>query len=149
MKQSVVCVILILILLPLCAKEPKNPTRAMVYSALIPGGGQFYNESYYKSAGFFSVEALLAGAALYHDSKADNYKDKLASTSDPLLQQEYRSLRQDHRDLRKRYFWLLGIVTVGSMLDAYVEAKLDDFEAEKAGLHLRFEGDGLSLEFRY
>lgn len=149
MKHTAVCVILILILLPLGAQKPKNPTRAMVYSALIPGGGQFYNESYYKSAGFFGVEALLVGAALYHDGKADSYKDKLNSTTDAILLQEYRKLRQDHRDLCKRYFWLFGIVTVGSMLDAYVEAKLDNFEAEKAGLHLRFEGEGLSLEYRW
>ncbi len=149
MKRIVVCAIIMLILLTLNAQTPRNPTRAMVYSAFLPGGGQFYNGKYLKSGSFFGVEALLAGAAIYHDGKADSYKDKLKTTTDAILLQEYTNLRKDHQDLRKRYFWLLGIVTVGSMLDAYVDAKLYNFEAEKSKLHLLFEGDNLKLELEF
>lgn len=131
------------------AQAGRNPGLAAISSAVIPGGGQFYNHSYVKAGVFFALESCLVGAALYHDSKADDFKDKLNSTTDAILQQEYRNQRKVHQDLRKRYFWLLGIGVAGSMLDAYVEAHLADFESEKSKLHLRFEGDALSLELHY
>lgn len=149
MKQIFVGMLILLAMLPLAAQKLKSPTRAALYSAVIPGGGQLYNRSYLKAGAFFALEASLAGAALYHDAKADDYKDKLNATTDATLQREYRNLRKDQQDLRTRFFWLLGFAAAGSVLDAYVEAHLDGFEAEKSKLHLRFEGNELSLELRF
>ena len=149
MKRILLSALLLFFWLGCLAQAKKSPALAAVSSALIPGGGQLYNHSYVKAGVFFSLESCLLGAALYHNNKADAFKDKLNSTTDAILQQEYRNKRKDHQDLRKRYFWLLGIGVAGSMLDAYVEAHLADFESEKSKLHLRFEGDALILELRY
>lgn len=52
--------------------ERKSPLRAALYSALLPGAGEFYTESYWKAGGFFLAEAALWGLYLINDSKGDD-----------------------------------------------------------------------------
>jgi len=128
----------------------QNPTRAMLYSALLPGGGQIYNQQYVKAGVVIGLQAYLAGLAIYHDNKADDYKKLAANTTDVYLNQLYRVRSQEFTAKRTSDFWWIGVTAVISILDAYVDAHLSDFEAEKTRLHKRFEGDTiyLGLEFK-
>ncbi|MFA7017066.1 MAG: DUF5683 domain-containing protein, partial [Candidatus Cloacimonadaceae bacterium] len=58
-----------------------NPTRAMLYSALIPGGGQVYNKAYVKAGIVVGLQAWNVGRVFYNDAKADDFakKKKLAT----------------------------------------------------------------------
>ena len=44
--------------------NPKSPTKAMLFS-IIPGGGQVYNEDYWKAPIMFGGAAVVFGSALY------------------------------------------------------------------------------------
>ena len=49
----------------------------------------------------------------------------------------------------KNDIWWLGITAGLSMLDAYVDAHLSDFESEKEKIRLRFSGDALLLQYNF
>lgn len=105
----------------------KSPTTAVLLS-LIPGGGQIYNEQYWKAplfagvAGFFLVQAVH-----YHNL----YRDQVALVdATPETDGTYARLKRirevyrDERDLNIAYY--LG-VDILCMIDAYVGAHLFDF----------------------
>jgi len=126
-----------------------NPTHAMLYSAFIPGGGQIYNKAYVKAGVVIGVQAYLLGSVLYKDAKVQDYKEKLQNESDAYLVQYYRDRRDEYRERRTSDIWWMGITAALSVLDAYVDAHLSDFDAEKEKLHLRFEGDTLQLQYHF
>ncbi|MEX2117356.1 MAG: hypothetical protein WEB37_10750 [Bacteroidota bacterium] len=51
--------------------RPKSPLRAAAYSVVVPGAGEFYAESYWRSAAFFGTEILLWVAYAVYDGKGD------------------------------------------------------------------------------
>ncbi|MDY0150732.1 MAG: DUF5683 domain-containing protein [Candidatus Cloacimonas sp.] len=149
MKKHALCILLLLLIGLLSAQPTKNPTRAALYSAFVPGGGQLYNHAYFKAGLVIGVQGYFIGSALYHDAKADDYKQQLEGLSDPLTIQQIRAKQKEYQDLRTSDFWWMGITMTLSVLDAWVDAHLYDFDAQKEKLHLRFEGDTLLLEKRF
>lgn len=53
------------------AVQHKSPLRAALYSAVIPGAGEFYTEAYWRSAAFFAAEVALWVVYSVYDSKGD------------------------------------------------------------------------------
>ena len=95
-------------------KKKKNPTGAMVRSILIPGWGQFYNGKYFKAVAVFAIETGIVASAIYLDQLASDSKTE-----------EEKAYYLDQRNAR--YWWLL-LAKLLSMLDAYVDAQLSDFD---------------------
>lgn len=126
-----------------------NPTHAMLYSAFIPGGGQFYNHAYVKAGIVIGVQGYLAGNTLYHNAKVQDFKKKLDSAEDAYLQQHYQDQIDEYRARRTSDIWWMSITAVLSVLDAYVDAHMMDFEAEKQKLHLRFQDEQLQLQYHF
>lgn len=52
--------------------QKKSPLLAGVLSFVVPGAGEFYSESYIKSAAFIAVEAAAITIGLIYNSKGDN-----------------------------------------------------------------------------
>ncbi|MEX2089656.1 MAG: DUF5683 domain-containing protein [Bacteroidota bacterium] len=50
----------------------KSPVQAALYSAVLPGAGEFYAESYWKAGGFFLAEVALWGWYVVNDSKGND-----------------------------------------------------------------------------
>lgn len=50
--------------------ETKSPIKAALFSAVLPGAGEWYTESYKSAIGFFAAEVVFIGAYLYYDSEA-------------------------------------------------------------------------------
>lgn len=104
----------------------KSPLGAVVRSAIIPGLGQIYNESYYKVPIIWGF----AGWFIY------NWIDlnKLYQNNKNLYQQNNQSifkLRRDfYRDQRDKFAIYLGLVYFLNLVDAYVDAHLFDFYIE-------------------
>lgn len=121
----------------------------MLYSAFIPGGGQIYNHAYVKAGIVIGVQGYLIGSTVYHDAKVQDFKQKLKTTNDAYLQQRYRDQRDDYRARRTSDIWWMGITAALSVLDAYVDAHLADFDAQKQKLHLRFEDEQLKLQYQF
>jgi hypothetical protein len=122
----------------------KDPTAAMLWS-IIPGGGQFYNESYLKSGLFLVSASMLTGFTVYNYYKffplQDQYDSNIISLSllddtDPLrftLEQENRTVlnrKENFRDNAHLSLFLLGISYFVATMDAYVGAHLYDFDVD-------------------
>lgn len=117
------------------ARKRKNPTGAMLRSLALPGWGQFYNQQYWKAALVVAGEAAIIASAVYYHNL---YKD--ATTTDA---QEF------YLDQRNVRFWWLGAAILISMLDAYVDAHLYNFdESESLALrpHAGYGHDGFAAQ---
>ncbi len=101
----------------------KSPWGAVLRSAIIPGWGQFYTESYWKIPVIWGV-----GAWLIYEWSQDNKfykqsKDLLKTTGDTRYG-DYINFYQDQRDLFSIY---IGLTYLLNLVDAYVDAQLFDF----------------------
>lgn len=102
----------------------------MLYSALLPGAGQAYNESYWKvpvvvGFGVYFASMWLHNNRLYHD-----YRDQYIASitpEDPGGDQNLQMLREFYRDERDTFTWYFFILYFLNIADAYVDASLYDF----------------------
>ncbi len=101
----------------------KSPWGAVLRSALIPGFGQIYNESYWKAPIIWG----LAGWFIYNWNDLNNlYKDnqELYKLNNQSI---YRIRRDFYRDQRDKFAIYLGLLYFLNLVDAYVDAHLFDF----------------------
>lgn len=108
----------------------------MLFSAIVPGGGQVYNRSYWKvpvvlGFGVYFVSEWLSNNRRYLDYR-DQYSATLAQASP---NDNLRRVRDFYRDQRDAFAWYYLILYVINIADAYVDASLYDFNV----------GDDLSL----
>ena len=149
MKRRILAIIIITISGCLLAQPVnKDPTKAVLYS-LFPGGGQIYNEAYIKAGAVIGLQSYLIATAIHNDHKVNDYQDKISSTTDPILIESYKSKQRNYKEKRTRDFWLIGLTMAFSTLDAYIDAHLSNFNADKEKIHLRFEEDTLLIEYKF
>jgi len=147
-------IILPLIVLTLCAplvsyETGKTPTKAALYSFLLPGGGQYYNESYWKTLLWGGSECGFIALTSYHHSKFNEYKDKRANAVDQTEWKKWNRKAGDQLHKRNNGFWWLGSTLILSMMDAYVDASLFNYDEEEQKLDLKFSGSYLGVEYRF
>ena len=127
-------------------EEPeRNATNAMLFSMLIPGGGQFYNKKYIKSAIEFASESILIIFTLHYHIKMNNAYEKYEQT---LKQEDYNKYSNLY-EKRQSMFWWLSALKFLSVIDSFVDAKLYNFDEKKKKIELRFEGNSVSLNYRF
>jgi len=131
------------------AQAKRDLNRAMLYSALIPGGGQIYNRAYLKAGLVIGIQGFLIGSAVYHDGKRDDFEEQARNTSDAYLAQQYQARSRDYRDSLNNDIWWIGITAALSVIDAYVDAHLHDFAAQEEKIRLRFGDGNLLLQYRF
>lgn len=131
-----------------------NPQRALWLALVIPGAGQIYNRKYWKLPLFYGgiigcVYAIRWNNMMYHDySQAyldimDNdpntasYKQflHLGKTIDSTNEARYKELFRKRKDYYRRYrdlsiFCMIGVYAL-SVIDAYVDAELSEFDISK------------------
>ena len=131
-----------------------NPQRAMWLALVIPGGGQIYNRKYWKLpivyGGFVGcVYAMMWNNMMYRDY-SQAYLDimdddpgtasynkflHLGRTIDKSNEERYKQIFKSRKDKYRRwrdlsFFTMIGIYAV-SVIDAYVDAELSDFDISK------------------
>ena len=94
----------------------KSPKGAMIRSLVFPGWGQWYNEQKIKAVLVFSLESFLLRLSVYYPHKAAN---SVSGSQAELFYKDKRNLT---------YLWIGGF-TLLSMLDAYIDAHLYDFDS--------------------
>ncbi len=111
-------------------KMKKSPWKAVAYSAILPGAGQLYNESYWK----IPIIAGLGGYFVYEWIKNNNsyldYKQLYVDSQTPQNPSgnlQLQSLREFYRDQRDNFIIYSLILYVVNLIDAYVDAQLYDF----------------------
>jgi hypothetical protein len=111
-------------------KKHKSTTAAMLFSAALPGAGQFYNESYWKIPIILGLGGYWGYEWVQMNNELKTYKSKYTESLvkfPPLGIKEYRNLRDFYRSERDKFAWYLGILYVLNIVDAYVDASLFEF----------------------
>lgn len=106
----------------------KSPTTAVILSLLLPGAGQFYNESYWKAPLFLGATGVLTYLIFDNHSKYSKEQDKYdkMNISDPNKIQS-KVIKEYYRDQRDQDVFYLAGVYIFAAVDAYVGAHLYDF----------------------
>jgi hypothetical protein len=115
--------------------QKKSPTGAMVRSVVIPGWGQFYTKHYIKGGLIFCLETGLVLSAILEDKKAQ----------DVYLVDYDEYLRRIDR--RNGYIWWTVGVIAYSMIDAYVDAHLFNFDEDEIGISLEQTNSSPGISF--
>ena len=131
------------------AETEKKPTNAMLYSAFIPGGGQIYNGKYIKAGIVIGVQSYLITSAIYHIDKKDEYNRKASSATTINDRLYYESKRDGFRDMERNDYWWIAITALLSIADAFVDAHLSDFQAQRDKVHLRFDDQMMMFEYSF
>jgi hypothetical protein len=117
----------------------KSPWGAVLRSAVIPGFGQFYNESYWKIPVIWGIGALLIAGWVHNNNLYKENRDLYIDLGDNL----YREKRDFYRDQRDNFTIYLVITYLLNLVDAYVDAHLFDFQVEED-----FGSNGLRMNFQ-
>ncbi|MDB5033256.1 MAG: hypothetical protein JWQ98_497 [Chlorobi bacterium] len=130
----------------------RSPTTAVLLS-IVPGGGQYYNQQYWKvplfavSAGYFLFQAIRYNSLFVAKANEADQAGQ-SSTLYPALKFQRESYR-DNRDANFAYF--LGVEALG-MIDAYVGAHLFDFNVDddiSSHIYLDPGGRSIGLNIRF
>ena len=105
----------------------KSPWGAVLRSAVLPGFGQFYNESYWKIPVIWGAGALLISGWVYNNNLYNDNKDLYTNTGQTIYQ--YR--RDFYRNQRDNFTIYLVVLYILNLVDAYVDAHLYDFTVEE------------------
>lgn len=105
----------------------KSPWGAVARSAVIPGWGQFYNESYWKIPVVWGTAAWFVYNWVDNNNLYNDYKSLYQSSES----EYYRRLRNFYRDQRDKFTIYLGLLYLLNLVDAYVDAHLFDFNVNE------------------
>jgi hypothetical protein len=111
----------------------KSPWGAVLRSAIIPGWGQYYNDSYFKIPVIWGAMGSFIYGWFYYDKF---YRDARSEFNESLLVtangnsdlKRNRDFYRDERDLFTIYFVLVYVL---NLIDAYVDAHLFDFDVSE------------------
>ncbi len=108
----------------------KSPTGAMLRSAVLPGWGQFYNESYWKIPIVWGASGWFIYMWIDRNNLYKKYQDlyNISLTETTSGDSQYKTLRNFYRDNRDQFAIYFGIAYFLNIIDAYVDAHLFDFD---------------------
>jgi hypothetical protein len=112
-----------------------NPTKAGLYSAVLPGLGQFYNKKYWKIPVVWGAVGTGVGIALWNQNQYERYRGyyiaKLNGTpnefvdSKPYLDKVALGNTQDTAKRQRDYaIAITGLIYILNIVDAVVDAHL-------------------------
>ena len=105
----------------------KSPWGAVLRSAIIPGWGQIYNQSYIKAPVVWGIFGALAAGWIHYNNKYIDSRALYLSTQNDVYRQN-RDFYRDQRDLMSIY---IGLAYFLNLVDAYVDAQLFDFTVKE------------------
>ncbi|HRE39787.1 MAG TPA: DUF5683 domain-containing protein [Ignavibacteria bacterium] len=111
-------------------KNSKSPATATILSAVLPGAGQFYNESYWKIGVIAGLGGYFTYEIIRSNNDVSNYSNQYNNTITPENPQgdiRLKNLRDFYVDQRDRFYIYAGILYIVQLVDAYVDAELYDF----------------------
>lgn len=114
----------------------KSAWGAVLRSAVLPGFGQFYNESYWK----IPVVLGALGYLVYQWNSSNNsyikYRDlynwSLTTSKEDNIQKFYYDTREKFKDQRDLFAVFIGLAYFLNLVDAYVDAHLFDFDIKES-----------------
>lgn len=117
-------------------KEPHSPTKASIYSAVIPGLGQLYNQKYWKVPLVYA--SLGAATWVMIDQRAQmkklntQFKKAYAKKSDTIIDVNLISQRDNFRRMRDFGILAISAIYVLQIADAAVDAHFFKFNINQS-----------------
>lgn len=105
----------------------KSSWGAVGRSAILPGWGQIYNESYWKAPVIWGVMGWFVYGWIDNNNNYIDYKNLYSQNGDALYL-DYRNFYRDQRDEFAIYLLLTYFL---NLVDAYVDAHLFDFSVDE------------------
>ena len=146
-----------------------NPTKAGLYSAVLPGLGQFYNKKYWKIPIVWGAVGTGIGVAIWNDNQYKRYRNAFVSELNG-LPHEFSGIRgidktvlgnaQDRSKRQRDYaIGISALIYILNIVDAVVDAHLyegrndPDFAITPAVINDQsgnsYAKAGFSLNFRF
>ena len=107
----------------------KSPWGAVLRSAILPGFGQYYNESYWKIPVVWGSIYYFASIWVKNDNKYVDYKNLYNESGQS--KDVYKTNRDFYRDQRDLFAIYIGLAYVLNLVDAYVDAHLFYFDVSE------------------
>jgi hypothetical protein len=133
--------------LHLPAPPYKSTGTAMLFSAILPGAGQVYNESYWKAPLVLGLSVYFISEFMRYNRYADDYRQLYLASLSTVAIPAYQTKREDYKNLRDANAWYFVIVYVLNIVDAYVDASLYGFDVSPT-LSLRGPQGNVGLSLR-
>jgi len=105
----------------------KSPWGAVLRSAVIPGLGQIYNESYWKAPVIWGITGWLVYNWVDNNTLYKDNRNFFSETGDDI----FRKRRDFYRDQRDNFAIYLVLTYFLNLVDAYVDAHLFDFSVKE------------------
>lgn len=105
----------------------KSPWGAVLRSAIIPGWGQFYNESYWKIPVIWGISGYLVYIWIENNNLYKDNRDLYIQTG----VDRYKRFRDFYRDQRDQFAIYIVLTYFLNLVDAYVDAHLFDFNVDE------------------
>lgn len=112
----------------------KSPWGAVMRSAIVPGWGQFYNESYWKIPIVVGLIGYYTYGYLRNNDLYIEFRDKYAESliaSPTTGNRRYKEVREFYKDQRDLFAVYFGLTYFLNLVDAYVDAHLFDFDVSE------------------
>ncbi len=128
----------------IAGRPAKSPTLALVLSALLPGAGQVYNESYWKVPIILGFGVYFASQWLDQNRRYVEARDKFTESlkTNPNGDALQLARREFYKNQRDSFTWYFLILYVLNLADAYVDASLYDFDVGGTLSVRMLPGDG-------
>ena len=131
---------------PDSAAKIHSPSKAVLYSAILPGAGQVYNKKYWKVPVIYAGIGALIYAIDFNQKNYSTFKDAYIKRTDGdstttdnyprYTDDNLKTLFEYYRRNRDLSYILAGTLYVLNILDAYVDAELFYFDvSDKLTLH--------------
>ncbi|GAB4129121.1 MAG: DUF5683 domain-containing protein [Ignavibacteriales bacterium] len=108
----------------------KSPTVAMLKSAIIPGWGQYYNESYWKIPVVWGFLGYYLSVWITQNNKYNFYKSEYSKSISQLSPEgdyQIKRFRDFYHNQRDEFTIYIFITYFLNIVDAYVDSHLFDF----------------------
>jgi len=105
----------------------KSPWGAVLRSAIIPGWGQIYNESYWKVPIVWGITGWLVYVWVDNNNLYKDNRTLFLQTGDD----RYKRFRDFYRDQRDQFAIYIVLTYFLNLVDAYVDAHLFDFNVDE------------------
>ena len=146
-----------------------NPTKAGLYSAVLPGLGQYYNKKYWKIPIVWGAIGTGVGVILWNQKQYNRYREAFVAelngqqhefSSIPGVTKEVLGRTQDRAKRQRDYaIAVTGLVYILNIVDAVVDAHLYDQKHDpdlaikptvvNDNFGLGYAKAGLSLTYRF
>ena len=110
------------------ARLRRSPTGALWRSFAAPGWGQIYNRQYVKAGAMMAAQGGTLFMAVDNYLTARRYSREAREATDPKIKREKLARHDDYIVETEFWAWLFVGALAFSMMDAYVDAHLADWD---------------------